>query len=72
LAHAHAPCVPTFDGEPGHPVRLDLLTIAASLPGRTLHDVLHGAAKVPVAWPDTVLNLNTATQWAQWTANREG
>ena len=72
LAATQAPCVPTHQGLPGHPVRLDLKATRAALPGMTLRDVLATSRTVEVAWPGTLLNLNTPSEWATWCTTRTG
>jgi nicotine blue oxidoreductase len=71
LAAHPGSCVPTHAGESGHPVQLDLVEAQRALPGQTLREVLAGATRVPVEWPDTTLNLNTPEAWAQWCATRD-
>lgn len=53
--------VPTFRGEPGHPVRL-----APPHPRGRLDVRLRTAARFPVADPECLLNLNTPADWARW------
>ena len=60
-----APAVPTFAGQPGHPVRL-----GAPHPRERLERRLAGAARVPVDDPDCVRNLNRPEEWEAWLAER--
>lgn len=66
LLAAEGDAVPTFDGAPGHPVRLD----GPLAPGTRLDVRLRGARRVPVSDPASVLNLNTPGEWAAYLARR--
>lgn len=54
-------CVPTFGGQDGHPVRL-----SAPHPHQRIDDRLHGVARVEVADPNCVRNLNRPDEWRAW------
>jgi CTP:molybdopterin cytidylyltransferase MocA len=62
-----APAVPTWNDQPGHPIRL-----AAPHPRTRLEARLVGATRVPVDDPDCVRNLNRPEEWAAWLASRGG
>ena len=64
------PAVPTWGGEDGHPVVVNVGEAQDALRAGTLRDALRGAARVPVSWPDTARNLNTPAEWSAWTAGR--
>lgn len=65
LLAADGPAVPTVDGVPGHPVRLDPPHTRVRLDAR-----LAGARHIPVADRDCVRNLNRPEEWAAWLAER--
>lgn len=54
-----------FAGQDGHPVRID-----GGFEGR-LDARLRAAARISVADPSCVLNLNTPEQWAAWRHSRD-
>lgn len=57
--------VPTWQGRPGHPVKLLPPHPLARLDAR-----LAGAVHVPVEDPDCARNLNTPEAWAGWVAEK--
>ena len=61
LMEAGVPAVLTFDGLPGHPVRLEPPHGPIRLDIR-----LHGALRLPSTDPGRVQNLNTPEAWAAW------
>ncbi len=67
LLAVDGPAVPTWRGEPGHPVRLE----PPHAPGR-LDARLGDARRVPVDDPDCARNLNRPEEWAAWLAERAG
>ncbi len=56
--------VASYHGAPGHPIQLS----APLGPGQRLDERLALAARVDVADPDCLLNLNTPAEWARWRA----
>ncbi len=67
LLAAGQQAVPTHQGADGHPVLIDVATTRdALIAGQTLSEALAHAARVPVPWPDTTLNLNTPSDWSSW------
>ena len=66
LLSVEGPAVPTFEGAPGHPVRLEPPHVQMRLDER-----LRGARRVPVDDPDCVRNLNRPEEWSAWLAERE-
>lgn len=61
-----APAVPTWGNADGHPVLIEPTLARQALQTSTLRDALRDAGRVPVPWPDTLLNLNTPEQWRSW------
>ena len=57
--------VPTWRGQPGHPVRL-----VAPHPRVRLDHRLRDAARISVEDPDCVRNLNRPGEWEAWLAER--
>lgn len=63
--------VPTFEGQEGHPVLVDVGTTRDRLiVGQTLQEALQGAIRVELDWPDATSNLNTPEQWRGWLEGR--
>jgi CTP:molybdopterin cytidylyltransferase MocA len=65
LCATPGPAVPTWRGQPGHPVRL-----CAPHPRARLEARLAGATRVPVDDPDCVRNLNRPDEWTAWLNTR--
>jgi len=57
--------VPTWNDQPGHPIRL-----TPPHPRIRLDSRLVGARRVPVSDPDCVRNLNRPEEWSAWLAER--
>lgn len=62
----NGPAVPCYDNHDAHPVLVRVGVCRAALATGTLRDALAGATRVPVEWPDGLLNLNTPEEWARW------
>jgi CTP:molybdopterin cytidylyltransferase MocA len=60
LLAAEGPAVPTWQGQDGHPVRLAPPHVGG------LRERLRGAARVPVADPEVLSNLNRPADWEAW------
>ncbi len=73
LAAAPSAAVMSWQGQPGHPVRLDqgLVTrlCAGPVPGG-LRTLLHDAESIPAAGPDVLQDLDTPARWRAWLASR--
>lgn len=65
LLAAEGTAIPTWQGRPGHPVRLEPPHARVRLDRR-----LAGAARIPVDDPDCVQNLNRPEEWAAWLRGR--
>lgn len=65
LLAATGDCVPTWDHQPGHPVRLEPPHPFGRLDVRLAH-----ARRVPVSDPCCIRNLNTPADWDAWLAAR--
>ncbi len=65
LLSTPGPAIPTWQGAPGHPIRL-----CAPHPAVRLDLRLAGATAVPVDDPDCVRNLNRPEEWAAWLEER--
>jgi CTP:molybdopterin cytidylyltransferase MocA len=65
LCAAHGAAVPTWQGQPGHPVRVTAPHRRAPLSER-----LADATPIPVDDPDCTLNLNRPEEWAAWLRTR--
>lgn len=72
LLAAPGPAIPTWNGQPGHPIRLCAPHPDVADGGRVprLEDRVAGATRVPVDDPDCVRNLNRPEEWAAWLASR--
>jgi CTP:molybdopterin cytidylyltransferase MocA len=61
------PAVPTYQGQPGHPVLfLAQDTLEGLRRGLLLSSLLETASRVPVDWPGCRANLNTPGDWRAW------
>lgn len=72
LARTAGPAVLCWQGQPGHPVRLDQAVIArvcsGPLPGG-LRTLLRDAAQLPGSGPDVLQDLDTPARWRAWLAS---
>ena len=67
LLEAGPPAVPTYQGQPGHPVLFRAQESLEELrQGRLLSSILEAASQVAVDWPECRANLNTPEDWRSW------
>lgn len=61
-----APALPAVEGQDAHPALVLAGPTREALERGTLRDALAQARRVPLAWPEGLLNFNTPEDWASW------